>query len=383
MNKTFHYDIVIIGGGPAGTSCALELQKYGYKTALLEKEKFPRDKICGDAVGGDAITFIRRIFPSLYHQLTQLENKNPILASRMYGPNGQYFHIQYKNPGLFIRRKDFDTLLWKQCENLKTIDLYEKTKVTDIITRKNEMILLTSPKNRVFVARLIVGCDGAYSITANQLGKIQKNDRHHCIAVRTYFKNITEVEKNTMEAHFLKKYLPGYFWIFPIHRNLYNVGFGILTKVAKDRKINLKKAFHEIVRQSELAPKFKNAQQTDRLKGYALPLASRKIQLSGRRWLLAGDAASLIDSMTGEGIGNAMKSGFTAAQHIQRCFLKNRFDSRFMKRYDRKINFNIKLKQVSKYLLINTIGQNEKVLNVIIQHATRNRKLRECIRSMV
>ncbi|MBL0341538.1 MAG: hypothetical protein IPP71_11700 [Bacteroidetes bacterium] len=91
--------------------------------------------------------------------------------------------------------------------------------------------------------------------------------------------------------------------------------------------------------------------------GYGLPTGSRKVQISGERFMLAGDAASLIDPATGEGIGNAMISGIKAGQHAISCFDKNNFSSAFMLQYEASIHNYFWNDMRNKYLMQRLVGE--------------------------
>ena len=130
-------------------------------------------------------------------------------------------------------------------------------------------------------------------------------------------------------------FLPSYLWVFPLPGNIANVGFGMLSSEIARRKINLETAFHEFIAQDRLLKrKFSKALQIDVLEGFGLPPGSGISTLSGPNFMLVGDAASLIDPISGDGIGNAMLSGKLAAAQTIRCFNENNFSGTFMSGYD-------------------------------------------------
>jgi len=149
------------------------------------------------------------------------------------------------------------------------------------------------------------------------------------------YSNVFHTGETTAEIYFDKRFFPIYLWVFPLPGNLANVGFSMLSGEIAKRKINLRKAFYGFIEQSpELKRKFKDAVQVSPPEGFGLPLGSKVPVISGERFMLAGDAASLIDPITGEGIGNAMLSGKHAAAQTLRCFRQNSFSRNFMKTYD-------------------------------------------------
>jgi flavin-dependent dehydrogenase len=112
--------------------------------------------------------------------------------------------------------------------------------------------------------------------------------------------------ENYIELHFLKDFLPGYLWIFPLPNGLCNVGAGILSSHASRNHINLRDRLMRAIRNHpDLSSRFTNAEMIGKVEGWGLPLGSKRRRLSGDNFLLTGDAASLIDPFTGEGISNS------------------------------------------------------------------------------
>jgi flavin-dependent dehydrogenase len=190
------------------------------------------------------------------------------------------------------------------------------------------------------------------SIVKKKLAGIYPDKNHQGGAIRAYFKNVSVRDKDTTEIYMQKHFMPGYFWIFPLPDNRCNVGFGMISKQISLRKINLRKSFHEFIEASSLLKeKFKGAEIEGNLEGFSLPLGSKRIPVSGEHFLLAGDAASLIDPLTGDGIGNAMLSGRLAAKQIRKSFAKDDFSASYMKRYDNKLFKTIGRELKQRYYL--------------------------------
>ena len=103
------------------------------------------------------------------------------------------------------------------------------------------------------------------------------------------------------------------------------------------KNVNLKEELERAIATTRLAPRFKNARALESIKGFGIPLGSKKFPLSGDHFLLTGDAASLVDPVSGEGIANALRSGRFAADHIQKALKADRFDASFNKAYDNRL----------------------------------------------
>jgi len=343
MIENKHYDVVIVGAGPAGCASAYQLSGHGLKIALIDKEYFPRDKICGDALSADVINQFFRMDPDLLQKFEQLGAKKASHGVRFFAPNQECLDIDFKNPkhkqaaGFISKREDFDEFFFNQVKDKKDVDVFLGEIVESVQTNQESIALVT--KKYQFNTSIALGADGAHSILNKQLtnNKIEKD--HYCAGLRQYYENVSGFHiNNHIELHFYKGVLPGYFWIFPLPNNQANIGLGMLSSAVSKEKINLKEKLEEIIKtHPNVKDRFKEARPIETIKGYGLPIGSKKRKISGNRFLLLGDAASLIDPFSGEGIGNAIRSGRIAAEHVLKAFENNQFGEGFNKNYDKEI----------------------------------------------
>lgn len=331
-----NYDIVIVGAGPSGCACALELQQSGLQVALIDKEEFPRDKICGDAIPGPAFKAMEKINPDWAQQMKKFADKQKIKTSSIFAPNGKKVSLDWVSYSYNSKRIDFDNFLF---------ELVKKETDTIIINERINKVITTEESSICFLengetlnSKIVIGCDGAYSIVRRFLDKKFGLEKPEASAVRAYYKNILDLKPLVNEFHFFKEF-PGYFWIFPLANGGANVGFGIAQDSKDGTNINLRKSLeHIITKIPSVANRFKNAEMQDKIKGFGLPIWTKKKILSGNRFMLCGDAASLTDPMQGHGIDKGMWSGFFAAEQAIQCIAKNKFDARFISSYDDKID---------------------------------------------
>ncbi|MEL6867257.1 MAG: geranylgeranyl reductase family protein [Bacteroidota bacterium] len=342
-NADHLYDVLIVGAGPAGCACAYKLAGKGLKIALIDKDRFPRDKICGDAVSPDVVNQLSRIDPELGAHFQQFREKKATSGIRFFAPNTQHLDIVFNNfkypnaKGYIIKRLDFDDFLFQQVSRFSDIDIYQEHKVADIQRAEDHLLLHT--KQRVFRAKVIVGADGAYSVVNKQLSDNTIDKEHYSAGLRQYYENVKGFHENSyIELHFYKEILPGYFWIFPLENNRANVGLGMLSSEVIKRDINLKKQLDHIIQNHpNVKDRFKEAKPLESVKGFGLPMGSKRRSCSGDRFLLLGDAASLIDPFSGEGIGMAIRSARLAADHLLEAFKINRFDAAYNLQYDEAV----------------------------------------------
>ncbi len=349
------YDIVIVGGGPAGSACALALANSGLKTALIDKASFPRDKVCGDAIPGRAIRVLNNINASYGAAFKQFPKKFETKRTTVFY-KGQQVTFDWVLEAYTCARMEFDNFLHALVAKNTATDIYTNISPDKVVNIDNKVRL--SANDKIFEAKMIIGADGAHSVAAKQLTKNIVDRNHYVGSVRAYYSNVPMESDNTIEVYFDKQFLPSYLWVFPLPHNRANVGFGMLSSEVSKRKINLKKTFYEFIEQnSVLKNKFKNATQVGELEGFGLPLGSKIQTISGNNFMLVGDAASLIDPISGDGIGNAMLSGRFAGEQAVKCFAQNNFSATFMKGYDDALTGALGKELRIRYRMQRTISQ--------------------------
>jgi len=379
--------VYIIGAGPAGLSTALFLAKKGIYSTLIEKETFPRDKICGDGLSGWVVTMLRRLDPELLLKLQSLPDQLPSHGIRFHAPNMQSIALPYQDthypgepPGHLIRRIDFDRLLMDEALRHPMIEVIQGVAIDQLEQASDGVILTDRTTSRQYMARICVIATGANSPLAHMAVPHRTDFRHQATGIRQYYSGVTGVhEGNYVDFYFLKEFLPGYLWIFPLPNGTANVGAGIRTDLLKKRRLTLKQVMERAISENPvLAERFKEAHPISGTSAWSLPLGSRKVRLSGNRILLTGDAGSLIDPFTGEGVGNALWSGFAASEHIHRALSANCFDTEFNLTYDHFVYDKLwkELRQSALIQrLINYPGLFNRVMNKAVAHPEMQQSL--------
>ncbi len=336
-NEILKYDVVIIGGGPSGCACALRLKDSGLKVALIDKYEFPRDKVCGDAIPGRAIKTLNSIDPQYAAAFKKFPAKCVTKKTSLFYKN-KTITFSWVLEAYTCARYEFDNFLFSLVREYTKTDIFTSTQADLVSTTEDGISISIKGNNKKFETKLLIGADGAHSVAAKQLAAQTLDRKHHVGSVRAYFTGLANMDSLTTEIYFNKRFLPSYLWVFPLPGDTANVGFGMLSSEISKQKINIRKAIYEFIETSPvLKQKFKDAKHIGELEGFGLPLGSNIKTISGPHFMLCGDAASLIDPATGDGIGNAMLSGKLAAEQAVRCFKENNFSSAFIKSYDNTV----------------------------------------------
>jgi len=390
MQETIETEVAIVGAGPAGITCAMHLANKGIKCVLIDKAVFPRDKICGDAISGNSVYELERLglhFPS---EFSNFEDKIPTSGIKFIAPSGKSLYLKMKkvrdgftHAGYVSSRICYDYFLFEQAAKSSLIRILQGVTIQHVKSTVDYVELTSKDSAYVIKTQLVVGADGAHSILAKLTGG-ELDKKHYSGGLRQYWENVTGFDEgNPIELHFYKNTLPGYFWIFPMSNNKANVGIGIKSDVISKKRINIKEIMDALIKNHpSVAPRFKNAKPLEEPKGFGLPLGSKRISISGNRFILLGDAASLIDPFTGEGIGNAMVSGRIAAEHIEKCLHENNFGYVFNKQYDNAVYKKLGGELQTSYRLQKMLNKPW-LFNMIVSKSNKNKHLHSFLEDML
>jgi len=386
MHKKF--DLAIIGAGPAGCICAYLLAGQGLKVALIEKAVFPRDKICGDALSPDVVNQLYLIDKPMAERFLATLPKKAANGIRFIAPNFKALDIQFTNPaypaaaGFIAKRLDFDNFLFEQLKLAEDITIFQGQPVEKLERSDGEVKIFT--KDQIIAAKMVVGADGAHSVVRRKFANNRIDKNHYCAGVRQYFEGVAGMDEHeNIELHFYRELLPGYLWIFSLPGGQANVGIGMLSSEISKQKINLKEMLSQLIKNHPmLKDRFKQAKPLEKVQGFGLPIGSRKLPCSGDNFLLLGDAASLIDPFTGEGIGNAIRSGRVAAKHLLKAFDHNRYNAHFHKYYDREI-YDRMWTELRVSRAMQKMLRYPRLFNMIVNKANKNESIRMLLTSML
>ncbi|PWH81299.1 NAD(P)/FAD-dependent oxidoreductase [Brumimicrobium oceani] len=292
-----HFEVAIIGSGPAGASTAYFLSKAGISNVIIEKETLPRYKTCG---GG----FVFRGRNNLPIDISEVVEKE-FHTIDIYLGEKLHFKTHREEPTIsMVMRDNFDALITKKAKALGSV-LLENNKL-NALSFKDDLITLETSQESIS-ANFVIAADGVLSPTAKMAGWTE--DTRKLVPALEYEVEVSEEDfkRLSTEARFDIDAIPfGYAWSFPKKGHL---SLGVMT--TKRSKINLKKHYEEYKKQLGIENVISETQH-----GFQIPVAPRTDGFVKNNVFLIGDAAGFADPITAEGISNAIHSGKLAAEAI-------------------------------------------------------------------
>ena len=222
------YDVIIVGGGPGGSSAATFLARRGLTVLILDKEHFPRDKVCGDGLVPQALYWIDKL--GCIDEV--LDQTNSCITSSDVYINGDYLltgsfpdNSKYPHFSVLLSRKKLDHILLNNA-----ISNGADFKPDCLVRRFHwhndciEVEAKTGNGMTSFKGRVVIGADGVNSIVSRLIGN-KLGDGVSAVSLRTYYKNV-KFDKSPIKIFFNKDSFPGYGWLFADDAGFANIGVG-------------------------------------------------------------------------------------------------------------------------------------------------------------
>lgn len=294
------YDVIVVGAGPAGSTAARKLAMAGCSVLLIDQATFPRNKHCGGLIPIKALRL-------LDFEMPKRSTLNDIYSITLYSHSMKATtHQDFQLLGKTVNRKDFDHLLLNQAI-AQGVRFYQDTRLKHIVEEKGHIRVITSTDE--YLCTKVVGCDGSRSTVKGFVeGKLPLDRYKKGFAVN----GLLPVYQCEAFEDFKLFSVPIAFsmgWAIP-QGNCINVGIGGPSYQKKQLADHFKEHIAKVAR---LYP---NSGEPKHFRGSFLPAGGFRRKVQKGNILLAGDAAGLVDSFTGEGIYYAIQSGSLAAEKI-------------------------------------------------------------------
>ena len=384
MTNDHEHDVLIIGGGPSGSSCAYWLAECGYDVLVIEKKRFPREKTCGDGLTPRSVKQLQDM--GVDSALTG-HHRYEGLRSIAFGRTLELEwpkHPDFPSYGYVVTRHDLDQLVCERAEKAGAVVRQGTEALEPVMEGGLLRGAIVKAKGRDehqgIRGKYIVVADGANSRFGRALGTSRDKGYPLGMAIRGYF-NSPRHSDPMIESHLdLKdrngKNLPGYGWIFPVGDGRINVGVGLLSTFNQWKAVNTTHLMEAFVETAPESWGISTESACGPATGGRLPMGFSVGPKIGPTFLVVGDAAGAINPFNGEGIAYAYETGRLAADCIDLALKTN--DSLALQRYPTELEATYGLYYKVARAFVKIIGRPE-LMRMLASTGMRNRSLMEWV----
>lgn len=375
------HDVAIVGAGPGGAAAAHYLARQGLDVLLLDKADFPRDKTCGDGLTPRALAVLGDM--GILSDLRRVGRR--IRGLEIFSPNGRSVTARIPEMAgmpddlLVVPRMILDNTVLERAL-ASGAKLAGGIPVGAVEQRADRVVVTGEHAGGTvsFQARMAIIATGASIKLLIRMG-ILREMPPMMVAARTYFEGMSELS-DRIQLRFDGVPLPGYGWVFPLSEGSANVGAGVYAgRTARRRTaISARQAFDAFVHSPSLERMLASAHQVGPVKGYPLRVDFATAPTFGERALLVGEAAGLVNPLSGEGVDYALESGKIAAEHLAWMFSTGDLSRKNLEAYDRRLRQHFQ----SLFLFCNRVRDlclNRICLNFLVGAAGRRADLKTAL----
>ncbi len=343
-------DVLVIGGGPGGSTIAALLKKKGWRVVLCEKDRHPRFHI------GESLLPMNL---PLFERLGVLEQVRD-LGILKYGADFSSDSHPNKHQAIYfsqaldkqhshafqVRRSEFDHLLLKNCATSGVL-VHEGVTVKDVNFRPGSTHLVCSAdesgNERVWETRFVVDASGRDTLLARKLGVKRKNNEHQSAALFGHFHGVTRnagKDAGNISIYWFKH---GWFWMIPLRDDVVSVGAVCWPDYLKTRRSSIEEFMWDTIK---LCPGVHERMQEATLVGPARATGNYSYQATrmyGDGYLLVGDAFAFVDPVFSTGVYLAMHSATLGVEAVDAQLKQAPSAKRLMGQFDQRVRRGLKL----------------------------------------
>ncbi|GIX00068.1 MAG: alkylhalidase [Pirellulaceae bacterium] len=332
------YDVIVIGGGPAGCTAAGLVAEAGLSTLLVEREKLPRYHI-GESLMPECYWPLKRLGVLEQMKQSSFVKKKSVQFVAASGKESAPFYFEEHDPRECsttwqVERAEFDYLLWKRAAELGA-ECFDETRVLDVLIEESTQacagVKLRQPdgQTQTVHSRVVIDGSGLQSLIANKLSLKQDIPNLKKAAIWSYFKNAKRDEGDnggaTIIMHTINK--DSWIWFIPLQDDITSIGcVGDYDYMLKSGLSTEERFALELSRCPGLQSRLEHAERVDKVR-VAREYSYWTRQPAGEGWVLIGDAFGFIDPLYSSGVYFALTTGQWAAEAVIEAFHKEDFSA--------------------------------------------------------
>ncbi|MBW3112518.1 tryptophan 7-halogenase [Bacillus sp. MCCB 382] len=343
MNKLY-YDVIVVGGGPAGATASALLAKNGKDVLVIEKEVFPRYKI-GESLVTGIIPILKEL--EIYDKVKRDDFIQKYGVTLLWGNTIDPWHIYFGETGpdggeydyaFQVERSKFDQILLNNARE-KGATVLEGHQVIEFIEIDGRCtgVRYRKPNGEEYIvhAKYIIDASGQATLLARKNKLIEYDEKLKNIAVWSYFEDVEQYEHRAAGNILTENTTDGWIWVIPLANGKTSIGWVSNGNWTKEKgNLNLEQKFREVLSNSiETKRRIKNARQVDSVRT-AKDWSYVSKQFYGPGYVLAGDAAGFIDPLFSSGVFLAMNAGSLSAKLINSALDDPLNENEYLYRYE-------------------------------------------------
>lgn len=307
--------VAVVGAGPAGSAAAFVTASHGLRTILIDRARFPREKVCGEGCTPRAVQNLARL-----GMLPEVEpHAAHVTQAFLVSPGGIELFTELPDSIsggriLVVPRETLDERLVQRAARAGAV-LREGVRVEHLdLTPKRARLRLEG--GETVDADVVIGCDGIPSLVRRAVGAPAFRQTQTAYAIRGIFEGAKLPHARALTLLWDRSVLPAYGWLFPLPEGGANVGIGIRMDQLRAGGQSLRAIFESFLALPRVEAALRGARLRSRAKGHPLPMTTDPGPNVFDRAVLAGDAAGFVNPLTGEGIEYALESGELAGRVV-------------------------------------------------------------------
>lgn len=327
------HDVIVVGAGPAGSAAAGFLARAGIDVLIIDKADFPRDKVCGDGLTPQALTWLDQlgcVADVLAATKGCIKACDLYINGRKTLTAGFPATAPYPDFAVLLDRRRFDHILLRNAvangANFRPGLVVRGVERTAGSVR---VLARSGRKTEELRARIVIGADGVSSVVSRAIGNRLKTGVM-AVSVRGYFAGV-KYAGAPIKIYFDRSYFPGYGWLFADETGFANIGLGYALDPAFTLPEPPGATFRRFLTR-ELGAELSGAERIGAVAGGSSAFF-RPEKIYDERVMLVGDAANQADPLNGGGIHKAMESASYAARAAEAAFAKGDFSARSLALY--------------------------------------------------